>query len=88
MDHDIIEKKPLSPIASSLLVVAGACTLLAMVFAAWEIRELKGAANTPNDNARSLARGVESSPRITAWRAAVDEAIEAHNLEKDNDEDG
>ena len=56
MDQDIIERKPASPIATSLLVICAVCMLAAMTFMFIELRELKGGENTPKENAEKLVR--------------------------------
>ena len=85
MDQDIIEKQATSPIASSLLVIAAVGMLMAMVFGAWEIHELKGEAATPAENARALkSQLLTKSQPIQDWRNAVKEASEKHELSDDD----
>ena len=72
MDQDIIERKPASPIATSLLVISAVCMMAAMTFMFIELRELKGDKDTPADNVTQL---VKKGPQVKALATKVGEVV-------------
>lgn len=68
---DIIEKKPSSPITTSLLVIAAVCMLAACALMCIELVELKGDKDTIADQRQSYKSRFDNNADIKTLRTEI-----------------
>ena len=84
MEFDIIERKPSSPIATSLLGASALAMLLAIVLCFMWLAELKGEANSIDDKMRQV-KSYSSSSEYAKLKKEVDDEVLPDPKEDDED---